>query len=122
MSLHRDDYKSAAASHAEYFGDDVLYSDPITNQATVTASIHPEKTRRRRNSNGGYDLIKTRMVYVFTHGEKPLKHVREDGQFTIDGLTYAVESVNVQAGGRLGVTLVRSGRAEISRPNRRRRI
>ena len=119
MSLHREDYTAAAGDVEEYFGDTVIYSDPKVSAIAVRANVHPERTSRRKNDDGGWDLVRVRRIYLFDHSSPTIDDPREDATIEAEGTKYSVESIAKRPGGRTQIDLRRASRAEIARRGRR---
>ena len=119
MSIHEEDYAAAADDIHEYYGGECIYSDPKVQPRTLRATIHPERTSRRKNANGGWDWVRVRLIYIYDHDrEDDIENFRDDATVDIDGTRYRVESVENRAGGRIKLNLIRAARAEISRQRR----
>jgi hypothetical protein len=113
-----EDYKAASNDIVEYYGDTVIYSDPLVQPLPVRAIVHHERSSRRKNASGGYDMVRVRTIYLLTHGAPKVDVVREDATIEVEGTKYRIESSGGETGGRIMCKLIRAGRTEISRQRR----
>jgi len=120
VSQFSDDYSSAAEDLDDYFGGVILYSDPATSVTAIDATIHRDRKERRKNSEGGFDWITTRDVYIYDRDEKKIPAIRRDGKVTIDGSDYAIIELGMSSESRRLLKLKRVEAAEVSRNNYRR--
>lgn len=121
VAHHTADYITATADLSDYYGQPILYRDPTFAAnvwATMTASVHPERTQRRR-TDMGWDTVTLRDIYIAKGHTVPM--IRIDGEFTIqdiatgENVEYAVDEITDEVGSRWHVVLRRVGAGEVGR-------
>lgn len=111
------DCQILAADSNDAFGQSVQYNDSTLAEAvTLTCPVTRERRERRSSPNIGIVWVRVRKVFV----DDSEQSIRTDGVFTVDGLEYAIESIeNKDAGGRTIVNIQRIAVEELTRPNYR---
>ena len=115
MGLYESDYNSASTDLSEYYGRSILYTDDVRTNEEITASVHPEKSERRRNDHGWY-WQSVRVVKLL----EPDWMIQENASVTIDGAVYSVERLSKIPGDRIQLDLIRVEMGEVGRQGYRR--
>ena len=114
MSLASEHFAAAHDHSAEFFGDDVAVKLPLTDYATVKATLTPETKRRNKPGDGDQDLVIEREA-LCRESDLPGESARVDLTWKIDELKYAVESFTDAQGGYVCFVLTRTEKREIAR-------
>lgn len=114
MGLHSSHF-DAAAAHLHSFMDDPIVVVIGQRRVTRQGAVMPETNERRRNKDGGYDVVTVRCVVV--QGDQ----IPNNTAVEIGGLRYMVETSEQVAGGQWSTKLKRVSAAEVTRPGYRGR-
>jgi hypothetical protein len=116
VSHHSQDYESAAADLVEYYGQPIFYVDPSMSESIeVDATVFPERTERRKRSDGGWDKVQLRDVLF----DANVVCAKINASVTIGLEKYAVDEMGKAVGNRTKLTLRRVTAGEVSRPKAR---
>lgn len=100
-----EDAEQMAAEVHEAFAREVMYTDQDTEPTVVDCTVGAERIDRQRNNYGGIDAVSLRDIIK---GDADGTDIRLDGVFTIDGMTYSIESEHPRIGGRTKYVLKRT--------------